>query len=149
MIKYVSVAEMQSIERQANASGLSYERMMENAGRGLAEAVLEQYGYLAEDGALGLVGSGNNGGDTLVALTYLAQEGWKASAAILRPRPAGDPLVARLQAAGGQVAFLDEHFDQETLGQLWMNHRWWWRWIARRAWTATVGMPLRNASRRI
>jgi ADP-dependent NAD(P)H-hydrate dehydratase / NAD(P)H-hydrate epimerase len=122
MIKYVSVAEMQAIERQANASGLTYERMMENAGRGLAEAVLEQYGYLAEDGALGLVGSGNNGGDTLVALAYLAQEGWKASAAILRPRPAGDPLVARLQAAGGQVAFLDEHFDQETLGQLLEGH---------------------------
>jgi NAD(P)H-hydrate epimerase len=122
MMKYVSVAEMQSIERQADASGLSYERMMENAGRGLAEVLLDQYGYLAEDGVLGLVGSGNNGGDTLVALAYLAQEGWKACGAILRPRPDGDPLVERLLAAGGQVAFLDEQFNQETLERLLGGH---------------------------
>jgi len=122
MMKYVSVSEMQAIERQANASGLSYEHMMENAGRGLAEVVLEEYGYLAEDGALGLVGSGNNGGDTLVALAYLAKEGWKASAAIVRPRPVDDPLVARLLAAGGQVALLDEQFDPERLGRLLEEH---------------------------
>ncbi len=107
-MKYVSVAEMQAIEREANASGLSYAQMMENAGRGLAEVVLEEYGYLEEGGALGLVGSGNNGGDTLVALDYLAQEGWSATAAIVRPRPADDPLVARLQDAGGQVIDLSQ-----------------------------------------
>lgn len=102
-MKYVSVAEMQAIEREANNSGLSYAEMMDNAGRGLAEVILDLYAYLAEDGALGLVGSGNNGGDTLVALTYLAEEGWKASAAILRPRPTEDPLVKRLHAAGGAI----------------------------------------------
>jgi hydroxyethylthiazole kinase-like uncharacterized protein yjeF len=117
-MKYVSVAEMQAIEREANASGLSYERMMENAGRGLAEVVLDEYGYLADQGALGLVGSGNNGGDTLVALTYLAEEGWSTSAAILRLRPAGDLLVRRLQDAGGRVVWLDKQFDGEALEQL-------------------------------
>jgi NAD(P)H-hydrate epimerase len=122
MMKYVSVAEMQSIERQANASGLSYERMMENAGRGLAEVVLEAYGYLAEGGALGMVGSGNNGGDTLVALAYLAQEGWNAEAAILRPRPEGDPLVKRLQEAGGRVAWLEAQLDGAALEQLLDTH---------------------------
>lgn len=121
-MKYVSVSEMQAIERQANASGLSYEAMMENAGRGLAEVVMEEYGYLAEDGALGLVGSGNNGGDTLVALAYLAQESWKASAVIARPRPAEDPLVARLEAAGGQVVALGEPPDREGLGRLLEEH---------------------------
>jgi NAD(P)H-hydrate epimerase len=113
---------MQAIERQANASGLSYERMMEYAGRGLAEVVMDKYGYLAEDGALGLVGSGNNGGDTLVALAHLAEEGWKTSAVILRPRPAGDLLVARMQAAGGQVVWMDEHLDKEALGSLLQQH---------------------------
>lgn len=122
MMKYVSVSEMQAIERQADLSGLSYAAMMENAGGGLAEVVLDVFGYLAEDGALGLVGSGNNGGDTLVALTYLAQEGWKASAAIVRPRPVDDPLVARLQAAGGEVIWLAEQPDLERLGQLLEQH---------------------------
>jgi ADP-dependent NAD(P)H-hydrate dehydratase / NAD(P)H-hydrate epimerase len=122
MMKYVSVAEMQAIEREANLSGLSYARMMENAGRGLAEVVLDEYGYLAEGGALGLVGSGNNGGDTLVALAYLAEEGWNASAAILRPRPQDDGLVTRLQAAGGRVLWLDKLFDRQALVQLLDSH---------------------------
>lgn len=122
MMKYVSVSEMQAIERQADLSGLSYATMMENAGRGLAEVVLDVYGYLSEDGALGLVGSGNNGGDTLVALAYLAQEGWKISAAIVRPRPADDPLIARLQAAGGQVFWLAEQPDLPLLAQLLEQH---------------------------
>jgi len=84
--------------------------------------VQDEYGYLAEGGALGLVGSGNNGGDTLVALAYLAQEGWSASAAIMRPRPEGDPLVRRLQEAGGRVVWLDAQFDKAALEQLLGSH---------------------------
>ena len=75
-MKLVTVAEMNSIEREANAHGLTYETMMENAGRGLAEIILEEYCDLKDGGVLGLVGSGNNGGDTLVALlTWLRKAG--------------------------------------------------------------------------
>jgi ADP-dependent NAD(P)H-hydrate dehydratase / NAD(P)H-hydrate epimerase len=101
--KLVTVAEMLEIEKDANASGLSYEMMMENAGRNLAEVVEEVYGYLAEDGICGLVGSGNNGGDTLVALAYLAEQGWPASAVLIRPRQLDDPLVKRLSSKGGII----------------------------------------------
>jgi hydroxyethylthiazole kinase-like uncharacterized protein yjeF len=124
-MKYVSVAEMQAIEQEANANGLSYADMMENAGRGLAEVILDFYAYLVEDGALGLVGSGNNGGDTLVALAYLAKEGWKTGAAILRPRPDDDPLVARLQASGGAIYDLSGKpagTDLDLLGELLHGH---------------------------
>ena len=99
-MKYVSVAEMIAIEKEANATGLSYAMMMENAGRNMAEAVMDAYGYLDEDGAIGLVGSGNNGGDTLVALHYLALEGWKTCAYIVRPRPDDDALIERLRQDG-------------------------------------------------
>ena len=50
---------------------------------------------------LGLVGSGNNGGDTLVALAVLAGWGWQVKAYLVRPRPQDDPLVERVLAAGG------------------------------------------------
>ena len=70
-MKYVSVAEMISIEKEADAKGHSYADMMENAGRGLAETVHFRFGHLEDLRALGLVGSGNNGGDTLVACTFL------------------------------------------------------------------------------
>lgn len=121
-MKYVRVAEMQAIEREADQQGWSYAQMMEAAGRGLAEVILERYGYLAEDGVLGLVGAGNNGGDTLVALAALAQEGWKTSAAILRPRPADDPLVQRLAQAGGRVFGLSEPLATGDLAGLLRAH---------------------------
>jgi NAD(P)H-hydrate epimerase len=102
-MKLVSVAEMQAIEREADAAGLSYAQMMENAGAGLAEEIARSYGHFKTGGALGLVGSGNNGGDTLVALEWLARQGWPVRAYLVRPRPDSDPLVARLQQAGGWI----------------------------------------------
>ena len=114
-MKYVSVAEMIAIEKEANVSGLSYAMMMENAGRNLAGAVLDAYGYLDEDGALGLVGSGNNGGDTLVALHYLALEGWKTCAYIVRSRPQDDPLIERLRQDGGEILWLEDDPEYKDL----------------------------------
>ena len=102
-MKYMSVSEMQAVELEANACGISYEEMMEHAGKNLAQVILDDYGFLEEKGAVGLTGSGNNGGDTLVALAYLAQQGWQATAVIARQRPEADPLVERLEHIGGQI----------------------------------------------
>lgn len=102
-MKYVSTAEMQAVEKEADANGLSYEMMMENAGIGLAEQVAAKYNFLKDGGVLGLVGSGNNGGDTLVALAKMAEWGWKATAYIVRDRPSDDPLIKRLESGGGEI----------------------------------------------
>jgi NAD(P)H-hydrate repair Nnr-like enzyme with NAD(P)H-hydrate epimerase domain len=40
-MKLVTVAQIRDIEKEADANGLSYAEMMENAGRGLAEVVKE------------------------------------------------------------------------------------------------------------
>ena len=40
-MKLVTVAQMREIEMEADANGLPYAEMMENAGRGLAEIVNE------------------------------------------------------------------------------------------------------------
>src|SRR5687768_17199626 len=76
-MKLVTVSQMQKIEKEADASGLTYNQMMENAGQGLAEIILDLFVDDAEPEVIGLVGSGNNGGDTLVALTKLVEEGWR------------------------------------------------------------------------
>jgi ADP-dependent NAD(P)H-hydrate dehydratase / NAD(P)H-hydrate epimerase len=101
-VKLVNVAEMQAIEREADLSGLSYAEMMENAGLGVAGQVHAAYGQVANR-ALALVGSGNNGGDALVALATLASWGWQVSACLVRPRPEADPLVERVRQAAGEV----------------------------------------------
>ena len=68
----VSVAEMQAIERGADAGGHSYAAMMELAGRRVAEAILARYGRVS---CLVLAGPGNNGGDGLVCARYLHEAG--------------------------------------------------------------------------
>jgi NAD(P)H-hydrate epimerase len=107
-MKLVSVPEMQQIERQADAGGLTYAQMMDHAGAHLAETVALEYGMLEKRSVLGLVGSGNNGGDTLVALTSLADQGWQASAYLVRDRPEDDPLIQRLRMSGGEVIAAEE-----------------------------------------
>jgi NAD(P)H-hydrate epimerase len=103
-MKLVSVAEMQVIEREADAHGLTFAQMMENAGLGLAREVMALPFDEEQDelDALGLVGPGNNGGDTLVALAFLAANGWMTRAYLIK-RPERDLLVERFRAAGGQV----------------------------------------------
>jgi NAD(P)H-hydrate epimerase len=89
--------------------------MMEHAGRGLAEAVQRRYAGRPPCYALGLVGSGNNGGDTLVALDYLAQWGWQVRAYLVRPRPQDDPLVQRFVGAGGLLASWEDDAQHSRL----------------------------------
>lgn len=124
-MKYVSVAEMQAVEREADASGFSYAQMMENAGRNLAAVIAEVYAYADEKEILGLVGSGNNGGDTLVALAYLAEQGWQTSAYILRPRSPDDPLIKRLLEAGGKLASFEDDPNRQELRRMLHDNTFW------------------------
>jgi NAD(P)H-hydrate epimerase len=74
-MRLVSVAEMRAIEKEANAAGVSYAVMMERAGNGIAGIVDTTYTHGSPGVVIGLIGSGNNGGDTLVALENLAKAG--------------------------------------------------------------------------
>lgn len=114
-MKLVTVAEMQAIEREADQAGWSYAQMMEAAGQGLADLVHSFYGYEESPVVTGLVGSGNNGGDTLIALEALARGGWKARAYIVRQRAPEKTLEQRLSAAGGEVLSVDEDSDYHQL----------------------------------
>jgi len=102
-MKYVTVAEMIAIEKEANTKGHTYSEMMEHAGRGLAIAVNDVYGFFEDKCILGLVGSGNNGGDALVAFEYLQELGWQSKAYIIRSRPDDDHLLERARSAGCEI----------------------------------------------
>ena len=104
-MKLVTISQMHMIEQEADGSGLTYEKMMENAGYNLSREVL-RLAYAQEDEeeiqVLGLVGPGNNGGDTLVALARLAEKGWIARAYLVHRKVSGDALIKRLEEAGGE-----------------------------------------------
>lgn len=69
----VTAAEMKQLEQQADAAGLSYRQMMENAGAAAAELALRAVPE-AKSAAV-FCGKGNNGGDGFVAARHLANAG--------------------------------------------------------------------------
>src|SRR3972149_801764 len=140
-MKLVTVLEMRAIEQEADTGGLSYARMVENAGRGLAgEIQLLSYPYPDPDRtragnararkagaggeddpltpypqgafgsegvarasareALGLAGSGQNRGGTLVAAARPAAGGG-GRGGFGRPRPEAAAEMRTCQRAGG------------------------------------------------
>jgi hydroxyethylthiazole kinase-like uncharacterized protein yjeF len=117
-MKLVTVSEMVAVEKEADANGLTYDIMMENAGHNLSREVMELAYYQGDEEdevqVIGLVGPGNNGGDTLVALTHLAEKGWTARAYLVKRKAKNDPLVKRLEEAEGEIyhADSDEGFNQ-------------------------------------
>lgn len=117
-MKLVSVQEMIAIEKEATELGLSYDVMMENAGLGLAEVILETFEQISTGGIVGLIGSGNNGGDTLVALAELANRGWSTSAYLVKSRLEEDPLIQRFIVAGGVLHKMASDKDFKEIDSL-------------------------------
>ena len=86
--------QMRNVDRQAIDSGIPSLDLMEAAGRGVAEALLEDYPDADELGVLVLCGKGNNGGDGFVAARHLARRG-------VRPRVV---LLAHIDQLTGDAA---------------------------------------------
>ncbi len=118
MTKIVTVAQMQQIEKDADANGLTYEMMMENAGRSIAEAILSIFPTMEGLRVAILVGPGNNGGDGLVVGHYLLQAGAKVTAILSKPRKESDAHLAPLLGEGGRVVKAE---DKRNLGRSMMS----------------------------
>ncbi|HEY64164.1 MAG TPA: NAD(P)H-hydrate dehydratase [Caldilineae bacterium] len=108
-MKVVTTEEMRRIEREADARGVTYAQMMENAGRSVAEVVQEQTTWYQAGPILVLCGPGNNGGDGLVAARHLAQWGHLVRAYCVKRKAEGDENRRRAVEVG--VELLDEMDD--------------------------------------
>ncbi|GFZ77656.1 NAD(P)H-hydrate dehydratase [Nesterenkonia alkaliphila] len=81
--------------------------LMRRAAYGLAKTIADLLGQKRPQGAYGacvtgLIGPGNNGGDGLYALAFLARRGAEACAVLIRDRAHPEALEA-FRAAGGRV----------------------------------------------
>ncbi len=117
-MRLLSVRQMNDLEKQADIAGLSYERMMANAGKGLAVFIHDRFYGEGGKTITGLVGSGNNGGDTLIALTHLSRLGWATRGYLIKERALGDGLVQGYLKTGGSMVSFSEDQDFKKL-QLW------------------------------
>jgi len=114
-MKLVTVSQMQAIEKEADAGGLTYDQMMQNAGHGLADVIIDLFQNEEELEVVGLIGPGDNGGDTLIALTALAEAGWNSRAYLVKRKK--DELVKAFTETGGEILSGDSAFEKlaETL----------------------------------
>jgi NAD(P)H-hydrate epimerase len=72
--------DMGEADRLTVVAGTSVSALMENAGRGVAQAVVQRW---SQRRVTVLCGPGNNGGDGFVAARHLAEAGWNVRVALL------------------------------------------------------------------
>ena len=118
MTKIVSVEQMRQLEEAANASGWTYDDMMAMAGAAVAGEVLRRVPRPAGRRVVVLAGSGNNGGDGLVAARHLAEAGMQTAVYLLGKRPSDEAHVATLQQRGGLIVQGDEDQRHRVLSNL-------------------------------
>lgn len=88
--------EMAQADRFAIEGGVRSFRLMEAAGKAVAEAIIERY---YQRSVLVLCGTGNNGGDGFIVARLLQQRGWPVQVRLLGDR---DSLRGDAQAAAEQ-----------------------------------------------
>jgi len=119
--KVVTVEQMRSIEQAANAAGLTYDQMMENAGRAIASVIMERWPEVGSWKVVILVGPGNNGGDGLVVGHYLAEAGAQLSLYLTREREEDDTNLVRIKKHEPLVAIAEQDQRWRVLSNLMAN----------------------------
>ena len=86
----LTAQEMKQVERTAFAEGIEAESLMDRAGEGIANVILER-----EPGSgivVAYLGKGNNAGDAIVAGSLLAESGWEIWTRPMAPESDLQPL---------------------------------------------------------
>ena len=110
-MKLVTVSQMQAIEKEADAGGLTYDQMMENAGQGLADIILDLYaGDEVEPEVVGLVGPAIMAAIRLWPCPRSPRKAGRRRAYLVKRKK--DDLVKRFLEAGGEVLSGENAFEQ-------------------------------------
>lgn len=106
----LTVAEMARADAAAIAGGVPGNKLMDNAGRAVADAVRVHF---SPRSVLVLCGPGNNGGDGFVAARYLRDAGWPVRVALLGAREAlhGDAAAHAALWTGEVIPLTDNVAD--------------------------------------
>lgn len=82
-VKAITADRMREIEEKAHNMGILRVFMMENAGSGIADYILEKFKKLEKRRIVVVAGTGNNGGDAFVAARHLTYYGAKITLILL------------------------------------------------------------------
>ncbi len=90
MIKILSSQQIKEVENIANESGISYLRLMENAGSACAKEIRNKFDDTGLRNVLVVCGKGKNGGDGFVIARKLFENGYRVSVMLTLGEPVAD-----------------------------------------------------------
>jgi len=103
MAQIVSVAQMRAIEIEADRKGVNFEKMMDRAGQAVFAQTIRRFGPVEKKRVVILCGSGNNGGDGLVAAVHFLQAGAGVRVFLAAERKENDPRIRAASDAGATL----------------------------------------------
>ena len=109
----VTVAQMKQIEHDADAAGLSYTQMMENAGQAATKVLLEKKDFRT---AAVFCGIGNNGGDGFVLARALHETGKEVRIVLVGGNPKTPDAILnwkQAQALNMPIKLLDDLTEED------------------------------------
>jgi len=119
-MEILTAAAMRRVDARAiDELGIPGATLMEAAGRGVADALLEEIPGLAGRRVVFFCGKGNNGGDGLVAASHLARVGVSARVVLLAPRAEVSGLASGALANARDLGLAIEEIADE---RAWARH---------------------------
>lgn len=100
MMRILTSEQIKAVEAAADESGISYLRLMENAGSACAKAIRTRFDPTDKRRVVALCGKGKNGGDGFVAARKLFENGYDVHVLLVAGEPKADnarEMFARLQ----------------------------------------------------
>jgi NAD(P)H-hydrate epimerase len=113
-VKIITVEKSRDLENRANDGGLSFDEMMENAGKATAATVRRRVGAKGKRVVV-LVGPGNNGGDGLVAAHFLWDMGARVTCYMWKRDIPGDANLRRVRDDRIPVVWAEDDAGLEAL----------------------------------
>jgi ADP-dependent NAD(P)H-hydrate dehydratase / NAD(P)H-hydrate epimerase len=115
MFKIASTESVRQIEAEVDANGISYDTLMQRAGKALAERALSHLKHIEKPQITILVGDGNNGGDGLVAGLFIAQTNENALVRFYLLNERTDTYATIAKEAGLYVVLSEMDNDKRLL----------------------------------
>lgn len=119
MMKILPSNEIREIEAKANQSGISYLRLMENAGSACAKAIRKKFDKTTRRNVTIVCGKGKNGGDGYVIARKLAENEYNVNVVLTSREPSvGDAgeMLSRIRGTDIGIYLYDD--DTELCEEL-------------------------------
>lgn len=117
MIKILSCSQVRQIEETASESGISYLRLMENAGSACAKVIRNRFDKTSLRRVTVICGKGKNGGDGFVIARKLNDNGYSVNVILAMGKPSAD-TACEMFARLGDTSVDIELFDKNNSNQL-------------------------------